>query len=243
MLDSQSADRSVSQQIRTQSVWLRTHSARYRRKSDSHRREWCRIGQYRGTWQECPFKAYRPHAAFQVERMSLFSNTPAMAFSNLVSRYFTMEITMKHLAFACLFLFSCACQAADTIDQAGWLAGHWQEVKGKSDVEEHWMAPKGATMLAVNRTTRSGSATEFEFLRIIERDGTLVYVASPAGRPPTEFAAITIAPGKLVFENKAHGFPARVMYTQESADVVVARIEGQIGGKDRSMEWRFARSK
>jgi hypothetical protein len=154
-----------------------------------------------------------------------------------------MEIAMKHFALACILLFSSACQAADTIDQAGWLAGHWQQVKGKSDVEEHWMAPKGATMLAVNRTTRSGGATEFEFLRIIERDGTLVYVASPAGKPPTEFPAITVAPGKLVFENKTHGFPARVIYTQESPDVVVARIEGKMGGAERSMEWRFLRNK
>ncbi len=149
---------------------------------------------------------------------------------------------MKHLAFACILLFSAACHA-DTIDQVGWLAGHWQQLKGKSDVEEHWMAPKGATMLAVNRTTRSGGATEFEFLRIVERDGKLVYVASPAGKPPTDFIAITVAPGKVVFENKAHDFPTRVIYTQESPDVVVARIEGQIGGAERSMEWRFLRNK
>lgn len=150
---------------------------------------------------------------------------------------------MKYLAFAVALLSCLSCRAADTIDQVAWLAGHWQQVKGTTEVEEHWMSPKGATMLAVNRSTRSGSATEFEFLRIVERDGKLVYVASPGGRPPTDFIAITVAPGMVVFENKEHGFPARVIYTQESADVVIARIEGQVGGADRSMAWRFVRAR
>ncbi len=153
-----------------------------------------------------------------------------------------MEVAVKHLALACIFLFSAACRAG-TIDQVGQLAGHWQQVKRKADVEEHWMAPKGATMLAVNRTTRAGAPTEFEFLRIVERDGSLVYVASPAGKPPTEFPAISVSAGKVVFENKAHGFPARVMYTQESNDVVIARIEGQIQGVECSMEWHFSRAR
>jgi hypothetical protein len=154
-----------------------------------------------------------------------------------------MELTMKYLALAFTLLFSLGCHAAETVDQLAWLAGQWQQVKGNAAVEEHWLAPKGATMLAVNRSTRDGKTNDFEFLRIIERDGKLIYVASPGGKPPTEFPAITVAAGKVVFENKEHGFPARVMYTQESPDLVVARIEGQVGGKDRSMEWRFARTK
>ncbi len=140
---------------------------------------------------------------------------------------------MKKLALLTLLLASNA--YAESIAQLGWMTGAWQH----KDTEEHWIAPKGGSMLAVNRTTKGERTVEFEFLRIIERDGKVIYIASPMGRPPTEFAATSVEAKKVVFENPAHGFPAKIIYSAESPDVLLARIEGQ----GRSMEWRFARMK
>jgi hypothetical protein len=42
-------------------------------------------------------------------------------------------------------------------------------------------------MPAVSRTLKDGRMAGFESLRIVERDGGLVYIAQPGGRPPTEF--------------------------------------------------------
>lgn len=42
-------------------------------------------------------------------------------------------------------------------------------------------------MLGVSRTIQGGKMVGFEFLRVVERNGGLVYVAQPGGGPPTEF--------------------------------------------------------
>ncbi|MES2296222.1 MAG: DUF6265 family protein [Pseudomonadota bacterium] len=147
------------------------------------------------------------------------------------------------LAMSMALAGAAAAAAADTVAQLAWMEGHWQHQNGKRDTEEHWIAPKGGTMFALNRATEEGRTIEFEFLRIIERDGQLIYVSSPNGRAPVEFPAKLVGKNSVVFENVAHGFPARIIYTAESSEVIIARIEGRIGDVERSKEWRFVRVK
>jgi hypothetical protein len=42
-----------------------------------------------------------------------------------------------------------------------------------------------------------------------------------------------------VFANPEHGFPARISYWRDGADLL-ARIEGTIQEEDVAKEWRFA---
>jgi hypothetical protein len=98
------------------------------------------------------------------------------------------------------------------LDQVSWLAGEWAGEAAGRRFEEHWMTPAGGAMLAVSRTLRDGGMVEFEFLRIVERDGGLVYVAQPGGRPPTEFRLTAITATSATFENPAHDFPKRIHY-------------------------------
>jgi hypothetical protein len=46
----------------------------------------------------------------------------------------------------------------------------------------------------------------------------------------------------VVFENATHDFPQRVIYWKEG-EVLAARIEGTLRGKERSEEWRFKRAR
>ena len=45
-----------------------------------------------------------------------------------------------------------AMQTPTTVEQVGWLAGCWEHVTPQRRVEEHWMAPRGHTMLSACRT-------------------------------------------------------------------------------------------
>ena len=74
-----------------------------------------------------------------------------------------------------------------TIAQVGWMEGAWVAKDGSVSIEERWTPPAGGAMLAVSRTLKNGRMAGFEFLRIVERDGGLVYVAQPGGKPPTDF--------------------------------------------------------
>lgn len=130
---------------------------------------------------------------------------------------------------------------AQDITAAGFLAGNWVEKTERGETQEMWTAPRGDMMAAVNSSLR-GTRAGFEFLRIVKRDGKLIYLASPGGRtPPTEFPLKEHADNRLVFENPTHDFPTRILYIRDG-EMLIARIEGTMGGKERAMEWRFKRS-
>jgi Domain of unknown function (DUF6265) len=126
-----------------------------------------------------------------------------------------------------------------TIADVAWLAGTWVSVDGDRTVEEHWTPPAGGAMLAVSRTIAGGRLSEFEFLRIVERDGRLLYVAQPNGRPPTEFAMTRLESASVIFENAEHDFPKMIRYTARADGTLVASIAGGGGARERS--WVFLR--
>jgi hypothetical protein len=122
-----------------------------------------------------------------------------------------------------------------------WLAGCWQLRAGTRLTEEHWLPPRGGTMLGVSRTTRGDTLREYEFLRIHGAGDTLVYVASPSGQATTEFRASSVTDTLLAFENPAHDFPQRIIYRRIGTDSLVARIEGTVRGQARGVDFPFAR--
>lgn len=79
--------------------------------------------------------------------------------------------------------------AKATIGDMSWLASAWVGTRSSgSSIEERWSPPLGGAMLAVSRSVNtSGKMVAFEYLRIVERDGGLVYVAQPGGAKGTEF--------------------------------------------------------
>lgn len=128
------------------------------------------------------------------------------------------------------------------LDAVAWLAGCWRADGGEAGSVEQWMAPAAGTMLGMARTVRAGRTTEFEFMRIVAEDPGLVFIAQPSGRPPTRFAAARVSPTEVVFENPGHDFPQRVIYAQDGADHLRARIEGTRGGQPRGIDFPMTRA-
>lgn len=121
-----------------------------------------------------------------------------------------------------------------SIAQLTWLAGAW--AGGGS--EERWTPAAGGAMLAVSRTIKGDRMVAFEFLRIIERDGTLIYIAQPDGRPPTEFRLSAITADSATFENKAHDFPKVIAYARKPDGALEARVSD---GNQKGETFRFLR--
>jgi hypothetical protein len=130
-------------------------------------------------------------------------------------------------------------------DALSFVAGCWEQRSATRVVEEHWMPPAGGALLGVSRTLRKGAAgetmAEFEFLRIVSRDGGWVYIAQPSGRAPTEFVAGSAGDGEVTFVNEAHDFPQRITYRAIGRDSLFARVEGPSGGGVRGIDYRYAR--
>ncbi len=127
-----------------------------------------------------------------------------------------------------------------SIDSLSWLAGSWSGVSRGIEMEEHWTAPKGHSMVGIHRDVGKGRTLLFEFLRIEQQGDQLVYLSMPNGRSPaTPFPLKEASGTRVVFENPGHDFPHRIIYWKDGADLR-ARIEGTMNGKAGSEEWRWS---
>jgi Domain of unknown function (DUF6265) len=129
------------------------------------------------------------------------------------------------------------------IGKLAWLAGTWKGQADGIEMEEHWTEPRGGLMLGMHRDLESNKAVFFEFLRIEARGDAVVYLASPRGAPAIAFPAVEIGESRVVFENKEHDFPQRILYWTTPDGALHARVEGPKGGKVASEEWTWKRAR
>lgn len=125
------------------------------------------------------------------------------------------------------------------ISDLNWLAGPWVGKRSSgSSIEERWSPPAGGAMLAISRTVNtSRKMNAFEYLRIVERDGGLVYIAQPGGAAATEFVLTELTAQRAVFDNPRHDYPKRIVY-ELSAEGGLSATTGDLkGGTPRRFDF------
>ena len=127
------------------------------------------------------------------------------------------------------------------VEQVGWLTGCWEMSVPQRTIEEHWLPPRGGTMLGMGRTVKDGRTVEYESIVIRIENGRLAYEAHPSGQASAVFLASQITEGMVVFENLAHDFPQRVGYEQRGDDALLAWVEGTQNGRARRTEFPYRR--
>jgi len=132
--------------------------------------------------------------------------------------------------------------SARAADFPAFMTGAWHGTFAGTVVDEQWTTADGGVMLAASRTISPKGKTSFEFLRIEQRNGTLVYLAMPQARPETPFPLKTMTSSRVVFENLEHDYPQRILYWRDGAKLC-ARTEGMLHGKPEAEEWCWDRSK
>ena len=125
--------------------------------------------------------------------------------------------------------------------ELAWLTGSWSstDARGHSS-EEHWTTPRNGLMLGTHRDLR-GKRASFEFLRIVQRGKTLVYIASPSGGKPTEFALESLERQRAVFANPEHDWPKRLIYERKKKTLHVT-AEGKTARDMRRLQWTWRRT-
>ena len=126
------------------------------------------------------------------------------------------------------------------IADIAWLSGPWVGSRSSgATFEERWSPPKGGSMLAISRTVNAaGKLSAFEYLRIVEREGGLVYVAQPGGTPATEFVLTELSKTRAVFDNPRHDYPKRIIYELSADGSLTATIGYLKGGTPRKFEFK-----
>lgn len=126
-----------------------------------------------------------------------------------------------------------------TMSDLSWIAGAWQTAPGgRRQIEEHWTAVAGGSMMGVSRTIAGDKTVEFEYLRIEQRADGIYYVAHPKARcPGTDFKLTRASATEAVFENPQHDFPKRIIY-RKTDDGLTASIDAGEGSKAMSFVFK-----
>jgi hypothetical protein len=146
---------------------------------------------------------------------------------------------MRKLALAALFLFPLFSVENPTLADLSWISGDWQTAPGgRRQIEEHWTAVAGGSMMGVSRTIAGDKTVEFEYLRIEQRADGIYYVAHPKARcPGTDFKLTSASAAEAVFENPQHDFPKRIIYRKTEGGLT-ASIDAGEGSKGMSFVFK-----
>lgn len=134
-----------------------------------------------------------------------------------------------------------ATEAAVGIARVAWLQGCWESASPERTVEEHWMAPRGTSMVGVGRTVRGTELVEYELVVIREQGEKLAYEAHPSGQPSAVFLSDTVSDAAVVFQNPKHDFPKRVGYERSGKDQLLAWIDAGPDSERPRKEFAYRR--
>jgi hypothetical protein len=125
-------------------------------------------------------------------------------------------------------------------DLPNWLSGRWVSESDGRWTEETWSEPRGRVMLGTSLSGKGEAATTFEFMRIApDAEGRLTFWGSPEGKPAVPFAMERGDGDHVLFVNRGHDYPQRILYGRQG-DLLVAAISMADGSKYQS--WRFRRA-
>lgn len=131
------------------------------------------------------------------------------------------------------------------IDGLSWMAGCWEVNDRETNrlVSEQWMKPAGKSMLGMARTVKNGITSGYEFIRIVQDDKGVFYVAKPSqNTAETPFKLVTLRKHNVVFENPEHDFPQRISYRRDG-DKLHAAIAGLSNGKNLVIDYPMTRAR
>lgn len=118
-----------------------------------------------------------------------------------------------------------------------WLAGAWLMCGRGQEISETWVGAGSGVLVGVGLTRGATGRVSFEHMRIAPNPaGVVSFYGSPDGAPATEFPMVSQTSNRIVFENRAHDFPQRVIYAREGSQLN-ARVEDVAGAN--AMQWRY----
>jgi hypothetical protein len=148
---------------------------------------------------------------------------------------------MKIILFLFILVISVFAQNLKNFD---WLVGEWHFNTGKKIFVEKWQKVSDKTFEGVSYSIKkeSNDTTFAENLRLLEMSGDIFYLPYVNHNPrPIAFKLISTELDSMIFENKDHDFPTRIIYIKQGKDAFIARVEGTRKGKKSAFELYFKR--
>ncbi|MDP3377667.1 MAG: DUF6265 family protein [Brevundimonas sp.] len=137
-------------------------------------------------------------------------------------------------------LLTTATPAQDPVAGLGWMSGYWLDCSDGREASETWSDARGGLMVGHAISLSASGRPGFELAFIAPTAEGPAYVVMPSGQAQTAFVMTEQGEDFVVFSNPDNDFPTHIRY-ESDGDGLKARIDGEIAGTPRSVEWRFDR--
>ncbi|MEZ0314645.1 MAG: DUF6265 family protein [Myxococcota bacterium] len=121
-----------------------------------------------------------------------------------------------------------------------WMAGYWLNCDGGRETSETWSDQHRDVVVGTSLAV-SPQELWWEHMRISVAEGRATFFAMPSDQKATEFKSIELGERRVVFENREHDFPQRVIYSRKG-EQLIGRIEGSENGTAKAIEWRYKKA-
>lgn len=134
---------------------------------------------------------------------------------------------------------------ASTLDKIGWVLGYWEMVSPEGKVTESWVRTNDSVYSGIGKyTDTAGQTLTTEEISIVLRDGKLLYIPLVSNQndgEPVIFSEVEFSDTMVVFENKNHDFPQRIVYVKQGEGKMLAYIEGEMNGEPARLEYPYTK--
>lgn len=120
------------------------------------------------------------------------------------------------------------------IGKASWLVGRWENETQGGILSESWEKVNDSTFEGKSYFIKDKDTLHSESVVLSETKGNVIYSPTVQGQNnglPVAFRLTSATDKKMVFENPAHDYPQKIVYTQITKDSLVAEISGKQQGK------------
>lgn len=144
-----------------------------------------------------------------------------------------MQKPTRAIISALIFVFFYSCLTNNsTLPE--WIIGHWESKSDSTAFYENWEKISDSLYLGEAFVIESNETAFYEKISISKNKESIFYTAvvpDQNNRKQVPFTLISSNHSEIVFENKEHDFPNKIIYQKISPDSVVAKIEGIRNGK------------
>lgn len=134
----------------------------------------------------------------------------------------------------------------DTFSGLYKLEGLWRMTTPMGPLFEEWKKLTDNHLTGKSYTVKGKDTIVLENI-VLKEEGKQVYyiptVKNQNNAKPVAFTMVSDTDESYVFEFMAHDYPQRIIYRFVTNDSVVARIEGNVKGKEKWSEFYYTRVK
>lgn len=133
-----------------------------------------------------------------------------------------------------------------SIKQFSFMLGTWDKQTEKGKLSETWVSKKDSLLGKSYKHNLKGDSSLMETVVIKKINGAFYFCVTGAQEDKTKmvkFKLISFEEKLLIFENKAHDFPQRIVYENKGKNELYAYIMGTINGSEAKTDFNYKRRK